>query len=156
MGRGWAVGASTSLALVATQVFLHARETSRSSAGMGEPVFLLETLALVLAFSAWAYAISVGSYGSKGALAALLAYVVVAGALLGGLIAFLPGYDAHPTLVAILAFANIGVGLGTGASLLRELRARRGGVQWGTAAFFALPLLLWVALDFAAKQVTRV
>jgi hypothetical protein len=153
MGRGWAVGASTSLALAVTQLVLQQRERGQTATGMGEPVFLLETLALVLALAAWAYAISTGSHGSKGALVGLIGYALVFGAALEGVVAFLPGYDAHPPIVAILSFANLGVGLGTTASLAREVRERRGPVQWGTAAFYLAPLALRVALWLAARQV---
>lgn len=151
MGRGWAVGSSTGLALAGTQLVLQAREAGATS--MTEPVFVLETLALLAALAAWAYAISTGSHGSKGALAALIVFALGANVAMEGILAAMPGFDRHPVLMILLALANVGVGLGTAGSLLRELRERRGPVQWGTATFFALPLLLWIALAFAAKQV---
>lgn len=151
MGRGWAVGASTALGLSVAQGVLHVRELGQGPAGMEHPLFLIETIMLVALFAAWSYAISVGSYGSKGALVALLGYALVFAALLQGILAFLPGYDAHPTLVSALAFLNLAVGAGTTASLLREIRSRRGPVQWGTAAFFLAPLAVWIVLALAAR-----
>jgi hypothetical protein len=118
---------------------------------MDHPLLLLEALSLVAAFAAWAYAVSAGAYGSKGALLALVGYVLSA-ALIQGILAFLPGFSAHPVLVGVLAAANAVVGVGTAVSLVREIRGRRGPIQWGTAAFFLAPLALWVLVGLAARS----
>lgn len=153
MGRGWAVGASTALALSVAQGVLHVRELGQGPAGMEHPLLLIETLVLIALFAAWSYAISVGSYGSKGALVALLGYALVFSALLQGALSFAPGFGAHPAVVDAVAVLNVVVGLVAAASLAREIRSRRGPVQWGTASFFLAPLVVWIALAYAAGVV---
>ncbi len=144
------MGASAALALSVAQGVLHVRELGQGPAGLGEPIAILETLAVALLYGAWAYAIAVGSYGSKGALVALAGYTLVFSLLFQGVLS----WRASPAIVGVVAALNVLVGGAATVGLVREIAARRGPVQWGTAAFFLAPLALMIAVGLAAQSLT--
>lgn len=117
MPHGWAVGGAAALG------------TSAAFALLVTPT---QPLLIALCLGMWAYALVRASHGSKGALVALAAYGIAAAALVLATREW--AYAAAPALVGIAA-------AGAAAD---ELRRRRGGVQWGTAAFLGAPILLLV------------
>jgi hypothetical protein len=152
MGRGWAVGASVALGLTGAQLVLGVRMSNQGLRGIDDPIHILETLAIVLLFAAWAYALAVGAYGSKGSLVALVGYCVFA--LATGALAFLPGASASASRLALaVSLLNLVVGGAAAGGVIAEIRSRRGPIQWGTAVFFLLPLVLLVLVTMAARSV---
>lgn len=143
MGTGWAVGSAATLALFAM--------TGLSMPGIGASMAptVLYALVAFAALASWAYAIAMAAYGSKGALAALLACALIAGGL--GLVATARcgvgacAADTPHDVAGVLGWPLAAVSLLTVWGVATELRRRRGGVQWLTAVGVVLPLLAHAA-----------
>lgn len=163
MGTGWAVAASTVLALSLAHVMLdladamQAIERSEPHEGFlpsASGPFVVALVLVCATYGAWAYAIATAAHGNKGGLAALLVLVLVWGLGL-------------PLLMLVAAPSGAGVGgsalryvvLGANAlagalgawSILGELRARRGPVRGASAMALLMPLALTVLVLAASR-----
>lgn len=160
----WSTWAAIALTLSLGHVFLDIA-INRESVGAGDDAafpgglptdnarFLVLVAADAVLFGAWAGTLAAAAFGDKGALAALLGYVLLWGFGQGGvtIVACLPGASdcAHAGVAHVVHGANLVFGLAAAVAIGGELRARRGTVRWARASLFAAPLALTILLHLA-------
>lgn len=143
MATGWAVAASTVLALSVGRLVLVPPPAPSLTAQ------LLVALLVVAAFGAWAYAISMAAHGQRGALVALLGKVLAWG-LFVGMLDLLRFGGMHFVTGVLLVL----VAIPSAWSVYAQLRARRGPLQGATAAVLLLPTVLLLVLLGALGALT--
>lgn len=139
MATSWAVGAASTLGLavvVLSSGFLVVGSTAA-------PFALFAGVFAAVAVGAWAYAISMGAHGGKGAVAALLMDAIVAAALGTYALSTCTTSACRDSPSRIFDVALVVVALLSAWACGAELRRRRGVVQWGTVIELALPVLLY-------------
>ena len=135
MATGWAVSASFTLGLVVAGLL--ALGLPDDAAGR-----IVMALLAAMLVAGWAFGIARAAHGSKGSLVGLAVDAALIGVVLSLLA--LRGTDVAGTRALLLG--TILVALGAIASIVIEIRSRRGKIPWGDAIFVTLPSAIYLAV----------